>query len=425
MATPHSLPSNSQRIASQLPFSPSPSTTTNPTIQRLQSQSRQRSGSTADKSQHTRSGSITSSHSRTQNPLSPKELFSSPPPLPLFPPRAGNIGPNATGIQPSAGFFHPQRPNHGATSPTTWVRPSSPGSMVSSDVHSAVPVHLAPFTRQDTETDGTESIGLSSTEDLNYPSLRTPSKSTKYSREPLLPLGVSQPRASTTSSRPSGPSTGPYGRSDTNVSTGARMRGSFEKLFKRGLSFEGGKRPSPIIANGATSSEGDSPTNCITRSRQASPITPSANGHMTFDLTAHDDDHAPISPLARYKNNTAQPRASTPSLNELPFNPVPPPDMKPPLAETPRVDTKTGRKVRNYELHASRNRFFVQGRVLTGGDTPWAFVASLVVVLGITGVWFSTTCVWWWLNESPAVAAVGAYMCLLTISSMFATVRGG
>lgn len=140
---------------------------------------------------------------------------------------------------------------------------------------------------------------------------------------------------------------------------------------------------------------------------------------MTFDLTAHGDDQ---SPLARYKNETAQPRASTPSLNELPFDPVPPLDMKPPLAETPRFDEK-GRTLRNYQLHPSRNRFFLRGRILTGGDSPWAFVASLTVVLGITGVWFSTTCVWWWQNESPAVAAVGAYMCLLTISSMLATVR--
>ena len=140
---------------------------------------------------------------------------------------------------------------------------------------------------------------------------------------------------------------------------------------------------------------------------------------MTFDLTAHDDDHAALS---RYKNASGPRRTSTPSLHELPFDPVPPHDMHPPLAETPRVDEK-GRAMRNYQLHPSRNRFFVRGRILTGGDTPWAFVASLTVVLGITGVWFGTTCVWWWLHESPAVAGVGAYMCLLTISSMFATVR--
>lgn len=80
--------------------------------------------------------------------------------------------------------------------------------------------------------------------------------------------------------------------------------------------------------------------------------------------------------------------------------------------------------MRNYQLHPSRNRFFLGGRLLTGGDSPWAFIASLIVVLSITGIWFGTTCVWWWMNESPAVAAVGAYMCLLTISSMFATVSG-
>lgn len=304
------------------------------------------------------------------------------------------------------------------------MRPSSPGSIVSADIHPAVPVHIAPFTRQETETDGTESIGLSSTEDLNHGSFRSPPrspKSTKHSREPLLPIGA-RPRNSTVTSRPSGLSLGPYGRSESNLSASARVRGSFDKLFKRGLSFEGGKRPSPVLTNGPPSSNGaESPTNCMSRSRQASPITPSGNGHMTFNLTTHDDDHSPMSPLSRFKTMSSPRRASTPSVHELPFNPVPPADMKPPLAETPRIDEKTGKKLRNYQLHPSRNRFFLGGRILTGGDTPWAFIASLTVVLGITGVWFSTTCVWWWLNESPAVAGVGAYMCLLTISSMFAT----
>jgi len=43
------------------------------------------------------------------------------------------------------------------------------------------------------------------------------------------------------------------------------------------------------------------------------------------------------------------------------------------------------------------------------------------LTLGITGVWFGTTCVWWWRNESPAVAAIGAYLCLITISTMMTT----
>ena len=80
--------------------------------------------------------------------------------------------------------------------------------------------------------------------------------------------------------------------------------------------------------------------------------------------------------------------------------------------------------MRKYQLHPSRNRFFLGGRILTGGDSPWAFIASLILVLVVSGLYFGTTCVWWWQNESPAVAALGAYMCLLTISSMFATVSG-
>jgi palmitoyltransferase ZDHHC9/14/18 len=87
-------------------------------------------------------------------------------------------------------------------------------------------------------------------------------------------------------------------------------------------------------------------------------------------------------------------------------------------------DVFTGKLVRNYQRHTSRNRFFFGGRGLTGGDSPWAFFAASVLVLGISGVWFGTTCLWWWLNVSPAVAIVGAYLCLVTISSMLVTVSG-
>lgn len=77
---------------------------------------------------------------------------------------------------------------------------------------------------------------------------------------------------------------------------------------------------------------------------------------------------------------------------------------------------------RHWQIFPSRNTFFLNGRLLTGGDSPLAFIFSLTVVFAIAGVWFGTTCVWWWTHESPAVAAVGVYMCLLTIASMLATV---
>ena len=94
-----------------------------------------------------------------------------------------------------------------------------------------------------------------------------------------------------------------------------------------------------------------------------------------------------------------------------------------PPAMTVPVQQKSYGPERNWDVFPSRNTFFLQGRLLTGGDSPWAFLFSLTLVFGIAGVWFGTTCVWWWKEESPAVAAVGIYMCLLTITSMFATVR--
>lgn len=95
---------------------------------------------------------------------------------------------------------------------------------------------------------------------------------------------------------------------------------------------------------------------------------------------------------------------------------------RPPVMTVP-VQQKSYGPERNWQVFPSRNTFCLQGRFLTGGDSPWAFLFSLSLVFGIAGVWFGTTCVWWWQIESPAVAAVGIYMCLLTITSMLATVR--
>ncbi|KAF8212081.1 DHHC palmitoyltransferase-domain-containing protein [Mycena galopus ATCC 62051] len=71
----------------------------------------------------------------------------------------------------------------------------------------------------------------------------------------------------------------------------------------------------------------------------------------------------------------------------------------------PVLDPTTHKPLRNYQLHPSRNRFFFHGRIMTGGDSPWAFIGSLTFLLSIAGVWFGTTAVWWWNNKSPAVAA--------------------
>lgn len=420
MEPSHSLPTNSQRIATQLPFSPSASGASY-AAQRLHGQSRAHSGSTSSAAPHIRTGSIVSSMSRTQNPLVSGELFTPPPPLPIFTPRPNNNSSHVSGIPPSAAFFHPLRPGQNSPTPPPLIRPSSPGSIMSSEAHALVPVHIAPFIRQDThDTDYSASLNMSSTEDLPQ-GLGPSSKSTKHSRDPLLPIG--RGRRSTVTSRPSISVTSPYGKSETNISTPSRMRGSFEKLFKRGLSFEAGRKAAQGSAVDLEAASVDPAANCIPRSRQTSPVTPTAAGRMTFDLTVRDDEHVPTaaSHISHYKSSEDAPRASSTSLQELSFNPVPP-DTRPLPMETPNIDPETGKVLHNWQLHPSQNRFFFGGRLLTGGDSPWAFIFSLTLVLGLSGVWFGTTCVWWWLNESPAVAAVGAYMCLLTISSMGATV---
>ncbi|KAJ7021676.1 DHHC palmitoyltransferase-domain-containing protein [Mycena alexandri] len=92
-----------------------------------------------------------------------------------------------------------------------------------------------------------------------------------------------------------------------------------------------------------------------------------------------------------------------------------------PRSAVPLLDPVTHKSLRNYQLHPSRNRFFLRGRLLVGGDSPWAFIASFSLLLGIAGVWLGTTAVWWWRNVSPAVVIVGAYLALIAISTMLAT----
>jgi palmitoyltransferase ZDHHC9/14/18 len=143
---------------------------------------------------------------------------------------------------------------------------------------------------------------------------------------------------------------------------------------------------------------------------------------MTFEMRPADHDLA--SPTQSFDIKRPSTSGFTHSESRsrrrhlfIPNRPTDSPD----LTAIPVVNS-AGRKIRKYALHPSNNRFFLRGRLLTGGDSPWAFIASVILVFGITGVYFGTTCVWWWKKESPTVAAIGAYVTLLTISSMMTTV---
>ncbi|GJJ12583.1 hypothetical protein Clacol_006826 [Clathrus columnatus] len=165
------------------------------------------------------------------------------------------------------------------------------------------------------------------------------------------------------------------------------------------------------------------------------PPSPSRSAMMVPVPGTATSEHFPPSPQSPDEPRQVTKQASAASLNpppphiavksrqpssKHPFSPHPPPGARP---FVPHISKITGKPQRNYEDHPSKNRFFLNGRILTGGDTPIPFILSFTLVLGIAGTWFGTTAVWWWHNESPAVAIVGAYLCLLTISSMLATVR--
>ncbi|KAI0672945.1 DHHC palmitoyltransferase-domain-containing protein [Trametes maxima] len=421
MATPHSLPnSTSQRTVTQLPFAPTPASNGPPTLPGINTSIAETAKpqnalgsppSTPTKHAHNRAGSVVSSRSRfPHNPSYPvTELpFGPSASVPILQPRPHPGTTHVGGILPSASFFHPSRPNYPPPSPTPPLpRPSTAGSVSSVGGSAADVVRLAALGGRDRISEGTDSLDHSA-EDLKSstlaPSLRTASM--KYSREPLLPIS-SGPSAKAAARPTVQTQTGPYERSDTNVSAGGRMRDSFEKLFKRRFSFEGSRRsPTSPINPGPSGAFGP----IQPRSAEISPVT--------FELNVGGADRSPTSPGHR-KHSLSPLQGSSTSLNHASFIATPPAHMDPPLCAT--LVLKDGKPLRNYQLHPSQNRFFLGGRILTGGDSPWAFIASLTVVLSITGIWFGTTCVWWWLNESPAVAAVGAYMCLLTISSMFAT----
>jgi palmitoyltransferase ZDHHC9/14/18 len=322
-----------------------------------------------------------------QSPNSPiLANFSIPQPTPHIHTSSTHAG----GIQPAAAFFRPSRPTY----QPQYSRPSSPSSLnVPQEDH----FQLAPIASHydSDEHHIAESIagGNESEHEQHFMSI----KRMKQSREPLLPgPSTAQPRPSMSAS---------------NSTPATRLvRSSLDRVLSisRGISFDSMRK--------STSTR--------------TPQPPSAEGRPTFESKISDEENR-YSPT-NYKNSNGRsldvptPRnsalLSAPSPSPDPSFIPTPPNRHPPLSAVPVINPNTGKPVRRYQQYPSRNRFLFGGRLLTGGDTPWAFIASFGVVISIAGVWFGTTAIWWWQNESPAVAAVGAYLALLTISTMLATV---
>ncbi|KAH7889629.1 DHHC palmitoyltransferase-domain-containing protein [Phlebopus sp. FC_14] len=338
---------------------------------------------------HSHSPITVGHHKQGFHPLGPRDPpLSSPPIVTTFQTPPVQSTTHASGILPSASFFRPSRPVHS--------RPSSSFSMSSNEAlptfNSAPPDQypLTPLTRHASRESDFGSVG-------DPGSLRGAdqfSKRLKHSREPLLPLSRPMPTSATATSR-----------SSTNRdllhknSTNSRMRTSVERVF-RGLSFDSIRNKS----NGSPHT-----------SRLSSTEEQSGSGHNPIGDTSYASPPLPCKPMVHpLVQIPSSGPSSSPTPNHVFISGTP--KTTPPLSAIPVSPSK-----RRYQQHPSRNRFLCGGRLLTGGDSPWAFIASLILVCAISGIWFGTTCVWWWHNESPAVAAVGAYMCLLTVSTMLAT----
>ena len=265
------------------------------------------------------------------------------------------------------------------------------------------------------------SLGSDTEDERLHAQLSTSSRyrRTTHSREPLLPIGgpirkpnLSLPSTPTRSSNPARRSLSIYTPSQLNTittpTTPSRMRNSLDRVFKKRLSVESVRR--------SVSGLGHTPT------QESAPRveTPTTDGRLTFEMKSADIEFAPVVAENTRKNRLVGSQSPNSHVHRGCFTPTLPAGGLD-LRSVPMTDNNK-KPIRKWSLHPSRNRFFFGGRFLTGGDAPWAFAASLTVVFAIAGVYFGTTAVWWWKNESIAVPIVAVYMTLLTISSMLATV---
>ncbi|KAF7294816.1 Palmitoyltransferase [Mycena indigotica] len=276
-------------------------------------------------------------------------------------PTFGYHGPtHAGGIQPSASFFRAQRPNN-------IPRPDS-SLPTDADVF-----NLSPLTKRlsNSSDDAAGSVTGATAEEEEY--------SKPQNEDSVIPLSIpTRPGMLRDRNGSSGP------LSPTRI-----VRNSLERVFslRRGMSFESIRKSTGTRerADGRRDEE-----------------------HGMFDIPSSPYTKTPHS--QEHHTPSASPEPSFFAHTDGPSR-----------MERPVLDPVTHKPMRNYELHPSRNRWFFQGRILTGGDSPWAFIGSMSLLLAISGTWFGTTAVWWWHNISPAVSIICGYMALITISSMLTT----
>ncbi|KAG6820644.1 hypothetical protein H0H93_013843 [Arthromyces matolae] len=326
---------------------------------------------------------------------------------------------HAGGIQPSSLFFRPARPlQQQQQQPYPRLSAHNEDSDIG-DNYPLTTIDISPRVQdqkrhslgaqslddQDPTSDGPEELDTA-----HFASL----KRSKQSREPLLPIG-----GPSHTRRPSVLSTTQVTSPTTpKKMTASRVRNSLDRVF--GLTFTSRLSLDSIRNRNEYNFDEE----------HALPPTNESKSHHPSDSPVNlYSSRMPTSPSLRSHSpapsHLSSGERSTPTHAHS-FDPTPPtpgPGSRYPPSHTPRCKPGTSKPIRKYSLHPSRNHFFLSGRLLTGGDTPFAFLACLCVVFGLAGLWFSTTCVFWWNHSAggKAIVIIGAYFAALVLSTMLTT----
>ncbi|KAF8320108.1 hypothetical protein DL93DRAFT_1940535 [Clavulina sp. PMI_390] len=427
---PPSLPSSSAppiiRIShgsSRFSSSPLPESPRTPTFDRTsilrEGAMLERSGSSAS----SRSGGTLPGTPRTGTPT----RFSASTPRPRSPPAV--VSSHAGGILPPTSFFRvsgrgtPQRAAGPALSMPLGPPPSARPSMQSPS-SSRLPVVLPLGSRSastsDAETDTIPMSALTSRRSavdssfdasVDEHGAAEPAASytaaqsyrSKPSRDPLIQKSVPGDSVRIT------PSEGPV----RNALVGGFVRRSVDSQ-RRSFDLEQGRPP--------TREPPVEPSPDFLSSNRGTPVPHIVSRTQTPSFMTSDD------PPIGYTFHTARRGMSTPDVRRSNISAIPRGEPKATIhphpiitPAAPLMDPKTNKPMRNHQLIPSKNTWFLGGKALTGGDSPLPFVATLVSLFGIAGVWFSCTAPWWWHNVSVAVPIVAAYMTLFSIASLFMT----
>ncbi|KAJ3993590.1 DHHC palmitoyltransferase-domain-containing protein [Lentinula boryana] len=324
---------------------------------------------------------------------------------------------HAGGVQPSASFFRPSRPHY---SP-----PDSPSSshMPAQDENDVF--QLSDLKRHSDSTADHSELVHGDTSDLDQQA----TKGIKQSREPLLPIGEG-PRVVIRTSMVKD-------RSDSNHAVKPQLPHSRSGLrtsldlvlnLRRGLSIDSHKSastPSPAAQSHrrnahSTSSEGFGSIGGKRKLHDVERGYPTTHfASLKRHSIASSHDPSSFATTQKTSGSAPIPAGYKPRLRNAQSS-----DEKKQYIFAVPMYTPRGQIIRKWQLHPSRNNFYLRGHILTGGDSPWAFIVSFAVLCAIAGLWFGTTCQWWWLQEGAGgkvMVCIGGYLASIVISSMLKT----